>query len=228
MFRRLTAPFLAAAAQNLNAEIAQTGQGVRVGDAEAPLRLVTFSSYTCPHCASFEAQSEAELRYFYVHEGHASLEVRQLIRNPVDLAATLLTQCGPDERFFDNHKAMMATQGSWLATAADLTPAQMNRWNAGGLPARMRAIAGDLGFYEIMERRGYSRVELDRCLSDQAEAMAVAELSSANAAEHAIPGTPSFVMNGSLLEGVHSWDALRPILHAARSTASAPANALVD
>ncbi|KLE32327.1 hypothetical protein AAW01_12095 [Aurantiacibacter gangjinensis] len=219
LFLLPTAP---AMAQNWNAEFADTGQGIRVGDAEAPLQIVSYSSYTCPHCAQFERQSEAELRYFFVHEGFAALEVRHMIRNPVDLAAALLTECGDTDRFFDNHKAIMASQQDWLTTAQGLTHAQIQRWNAGTVPARMRAIASDLGFYDIMEGRGYSRTEMDRCLSDQPKAEAISALSSANLDEYPIQGTPSFVVNGELLEGVHSWEGLRAVLQAIRTGASAP------
>ena len=211
------APVAMATAQNWNAEVENTGQGFRIGDAEAPIQLIEFVSYTCPHCATFEAQAEAELRYVYVHEGYASVEVRHLIRNPVDLAAALLTECGDDSRFFDNHRVMLGGQPEWLATAQSLTPAQMQRWSAGPVPARMRAIASDLGFYEMMERRGYSRSELDQCLSDQPRAEAIAALSASNSAEYSVPGTPSFVVNGQLLDGVHSWPSLRQALQAART-----------
>ena len=34
----------------------------------------------------------------------------------------------------------------------------------------------------------------------------------ADAERYGITGTPSFVMNGALLDGVHNWAALRPVL----------------
>lgn len=223
MMRILAAALLAATvaaapatAQNWNAEIEQTGQGYRLGNPDAPLQLVEFVSYTCPHCATFESEAEAELRYHYVHEGYAAVEVRHMIRNPVDLAAALLTECGDEAKFFDNHRAVLATQDDWIATAQGLSQAQMQRWSSGTLPSRMRAIASDLGFDDLMEGRGYSASEINACLSNEARALAVAETADANVAEYDVPGTPSFVLNGTLLDGVHSWDMLRPLLVSAR------------
>ena len=63
-----------------------------------------------------------------------------------------------------------------------------------------------------MENRGYSRAELDRCLTDEAKANALAEASQADVEKYGLEGTPSFVMNGTLLDGVHNWAALRPVL----------------
>lgn len=209
-------PVAPAMAQNWNAEVVQTQQGYRVGDGEAPLQLVEFVSYTCPHCAHFERDSEAELRYHYVHEGYAAVEVRHMIRNPIDLAAALLTECGDPARFFANHRAVLVTQDDWIATAQSLSQGQMQRWQSGSLAARMKAIASDLEFDELMEQRGLSRSEITACLNDEARAQAIADLSEANVAEYDVPGTPSFVLNGTLLNSVHSWEALRQVLAAAR------------
>ena len=217
-----TAALVAAApvaAQDWNATFAQTeAQGHRVGNPEAPLQLIEYSSYTCPHCAHFERDSEAQLRYFYVHEGHAAVEVRHLIRNPIDVAAALMAECGPDDGFFANHRTFLSRQDDWLAKAQELAPAQQARWSSGTIPARMRAIATDLDFYEIMEPRGLSRSQLDACLGDQARALEIVERSQANAEAMGIQGTPSFVLNGSLLDGVHNWLALSQVLSAARQT----------
>lgn len=208
------------AAQNWNAEYAETGKGHRVGNPDAPLQLIEFVSYTCPHCAHFERDAEAELRYFYVHEGHAAVEVRHTIRNIVDLSAALVTECGPAENFFDNHRIMLHAQDAWLARGRELSDSQMARWQTGNMPSRLRAIADDLEFYELMEPRGYSISQLAACLSDEAKAQALASASQVNGEEFAVPGTPSFVLNGTLLEGVHSWPALQQVLSAARDSAT--------
>jgi predicted DsbA family dithiol-disulfide isomerase len=72
----------------------------------------------------------------------------------------------------------------------------------------LQAIASDLDFYDIMETRGYSRAEMNRCLSDEAKANAMADRSAADAERYGITGTPSFVLDGKLLEGTHDWPTL--------------------
>ncbi len=207
-----------ATAQDWNAQYVATESGHRVGNPEAPLQLIEFISYTCPHCAHFEQEAEAELRYTYVREGHAAREVRPFIRNIVDIAATLVAECGPEENFFANHRVLLHSQDTWLTRAQELSPEQQARWNAGGIPQRLRAIASDLDFYELMEPQGYSVTELDACLSDQARAEAIVAASNANGEQFNVPGTPSFALNGTLLEGVHSWPALQQALSTTRET----------
>lgn len=209
------APLAMAANANWNTTFAATESGHRVGNPDAATQLVTFVSYSCPHCASFEKQADAPLRAGYIHSGKVSVEVRHVIRNPIDLAAALATECGPQDKFFSRHRAMMLSHEIWMPKAQSASAAQQQRWTSGSLPSRMRAIAGDLDFYELMEPRGLSRAELDRCLSDEARAAELAATSQAQSARYSIPGTPSFVIDGELLQGVHTWEALRSALDAA-------------
>ncbi len=203
-----------AVAQNWNTTFAATGVGHRVGNPEAATTLLTFVSYTCPHCAEFEQQSDAALRVGYIHPGKVLVEVRHLIRNPIDLAAALATECGPSPRFFARHRAMMGAHERWMAKARAATPAQQQRWSTGAMDGRMRAIASDLDFYELMEPFGLSIAQLDRCLTDEARARAIAATSQEEGARFGVTGTPSFAVDGALLEGVHTWPALQRVLDA--------------
>lgn len=204
----------AQAVANWNQTYADTGKGHRVGNPDAALKLIEFVSYTCPHCAHYAQGSEATLRLGYVEPGRASVEVRHVIRNQVDLAAALVTECGPSERFFERHRAMLLSHDTWMAKARSATPAQQARWNSGPIGQQMQAIANDLDFHAVMEPEGLGEVEINRCLADTDKARAIYEGSRANSAEFAVPGTPSFVINGMLQQGVHSWESLRPLLDA--------------
>lgn len=183
-----------------------------IGNPKADTRLVEYMSYTCSHCAEFARTGDAAIKLFLVPRGEVSFEIRHMLRDPIDLTAALLTHCGEPAKFPGNHQAIMARHDDWMATARKATQAQRTRWSFGTHSARWRAIASDLGFYEIMEARGYGRAELDRCLSDQGTANTLAETSARDVETLGIPGTPSFVLDGKLLEGVHSWDALKPVL----------------
>ncbi len=214
----VSAPALAQSApQDWNQTYTETGKGHRVGNPDAPVQLIEFVSYTCPHCANYAQASEATLRLGYVGEGKAAVEVRHVIRNQVDLAATLVTECGPASGFFDNHRLMLGSHDAWMAKARATTPAQRARWQTGTMAQQLQAIAHDLDFDEIMEPRGISVADLDRCLADETRAQAILAASEANSTEFAVPGTPSFVVNGALLDGVHSCEALEPRLTAPSS-----------
>ena len=211
----IAAPLAVVAAKDWNAVQSVSPKGHKVGNPDAKAKLIQFVSYTCIHCAHFEQASDAPLRAGFIMEGKTEVEVRHVIRNPIDLAAALSTECGKPTNFFANHRAMMFTHDSWMAKAQAANKAQQNRWFTGTLGSRMQAIAGDLGFYAIMEKRGVDRVALDRCLADEAKARLITANAQANSAEFGYTGTPSFALNGKLLDNVHDWPSLQVALTAA-------------
>jgi protein-disulfide isomerase len=195
-------------------QVTQTASGSHVmGNPAAAQKLTEFISYTCSHCAHFDAEANDPLRLYFVTPGKLSIEVQHLVRDPIDLTVAMLTNCGAPGRFFQNHTAFLRRQDTWLARAQSATPAQQARWSQGDGTTRRRAIAEDFGFYPIMQQRGYDRTSVDRCLADEAVARQLAEQTRA-AIALGVEGTPSFALNGSLLAGTHDWQSLQTQLRA--------------
>lgn len=178
-----------------------------VGNPQAKVKLTEFISYTCPHCAQFHKQSDAALKLGYIQQGKVLVEVRHFVRDPVDLTVALLSNCGAPKQFFGNHNMFLHTQDRWIGVMDKASKGQQSRWTSGALGTRMKAIARDFGFYAMMEQRGYTRTALDRCLADEAKAKQLAAQTKA-ASEAGVEGTPSFMLNGSLLAGTHDWASL--------------------
>lgn len=196
---------------NWGAKITETDGGHMIGNPRAQARLVEYMSYTCSHCATFARTGEGAVKLLYVPTGKVSYEIRHLIRDPIDLTAALAARCGAPQKFFGNHEALIFKHDEWMATARKATQAQQARWNFGTFPARAQAIASDLGFYDIMEGRGYSRAQLDACLTDYAAAQEIANRSNADAKRLAISGTPTFLLGDEKIPA-HNWATLQPYL----------------
>ena len=201
----------AGASGDWGAMVTRADGGHLLGNPQAEARLVEFMSYTCSHCANFANSGEGAIKLLYVPTGKVALEVRHLIRDPIDLTAALAAQCGTPDQFFGNHEAIMLKYPEWMAKARAATQAQTTRWRFGSFASRAQAIASDLDFYEIMEPRGFSRTELDRCLTDDAKANAIAEQSRADIEKYGLRGTPTFLMGDTKLDA-HDWDTLQPHL----------------
>jgi protein-disulfide isomerase len=195
--------------RNWNTVVAVTADGAhRIGNPEAKVKLVEYVSYTCPHCAVFTREADDRIKLGYVMPGNVNLEIRHLIRDPVDLTVVMLANCGPTSKFPLNHTAFMLQQAKWIAPLGNATAAQRARWTSGDGPTRRRAIASDFGLYKVMEGRAYSRTEVDRCLSDEAAATRFAEQSQKDWDRPGIDSTPSFSINGVVMPGTHTWDTL--------------------
>lgn len=193
-----------------NTVVVATNSGHRIGNPDAQHEVTEFVSYTCPHCAHFAREGDPVLKLLYIHSGKLAVEIRHTLRDPLDLTAAMLTHCGPTNRFVLNHSAFMLSQDQWLSVAQRATQAQIARWTVADHASARRAIASDLGFYKIMEGRGYRRTDVDRCLNDENKANALAKASQEDAQRLGIKGTPSFAIDGKLLDNVHSWDVLKP------------------
>lgn len=199
---------------NWNATVTVTPKGTHVlGNPNATVKVTEFVSYTCPHCSTFQKQSEVPMRLAYVPPGKVSIEVRHLLRDPIDLTVAMLTNCGSPEGFFKRHHVFLGGQDKWLVRMGSTSEAQRKRWTTGEMSTRLRAIASDFKFYPIMASFGYSRSAVDRCLSDKDMAEKLTAQTKA-ASELGVTGTPSFAIDGLLLAATHSWSDLEPQIKA--------------
>ncbi|WP_299307920.1 thioredoxin domain-containing protein [uncultured Croceicoccus sp.] len=187
--------------------------GHLIGRADADMRLAEYVSYTCPHCAHFEQEAGDMLKLAYARPGHVGVEIRHLVRDPLDLTVALIANCGKPVNFAANHAVLMKAQPQWLDRIRATTPAQRARYETGTNAARRQALARDAGLYDLMKGRGYTPAALDRCIADDTMAQTLATRTR-QYAEAGVTGTPSFAIDGTLLPGVHDWAALKPVLDA--------------
>ena len=84
-----------------------------IGNPAAATKLVEYASYTCGHCAHFEIEDVPQIKNQFVATGKVSLEMRNLVRDPMDLTAAMLARCGGKGRFFGHiRKAAASWDGS--------------------------------------------------------------------------------------------------------------------
>ncbi len=198
---------------NWQAVIARTERGHLIGNPRAEVRLIEFVSYTCGHCADFTREGEPALDIALLQPGKLAFEVRPVIRNAIDLTVSLLAQCGDPAGFKDRHRMLMMAQDDWLGQITAAPQSQQATWMQGDKASRMNA-ASALGLADMLAERGQSRREIDACVMDDAAAQTLIDNNRADYAEFAVPGTPSFALDGKLLDRVHNWNALYPVLSA--------------
>lgn len=194
-----------------HAEVVQTERGFRIGNPDAEASLIEFISYTCGHCATFAKEGEGALDLALLAPGHANLEIRPVIRNAIDLTVSLLVQCGGADGFKDRHRMYLTQQDKWLEKVRTAPQSQQAVWARGDKASRIAA-AQALDLDDMLADRGKSMMDIRACLSDDQAALALIRNGNADREEFAVPGTPSFALDGELLDEVHSWDALYPVL----------------
>ena len=192
-----------------------TEQGFPVmGNPAAPVKVVEFISFTCPHCADFAQEAKVPLTLGLVRQGKVSLELRPFIRMSLDEIPSLLALCGDKSKYFPNEAALLAAQKTWFRPPAD--PTYQARWQALERdPAAQRKVAArDLGLYKIMLARGYTAKQLDACVTDQKKLDWLNAQTNYAGTTIGVQGTPSFMVNGQL-QDVYAWGPLKPRIEAA-------------
>jgi protein-disulfide isomerase len=183
-----------------------------VGNSKAKVRLTVYSNYTCTDCAKFAVESEGPLRIGMISSGQVALELRPVVKNPVDLVMAMLAECGDEARYFVRHTGFLRRQASWIKPMTTASASQQQRWRYGTLAQRHRAIANDLKLYDLMETMGADRGKTDRCLTDAAMAQRITMASDAALAA-GVTQTPAFAINGALQPGVTTWAKLSPLIN---------------
>ena len=191
--------------------IAKTPEGGFImGNPNAKVKLVEFGSMTCPHCATFEVEGAKPLIDNYVKKGLVSYEFRNFVRDPYDLTASLLARCGGEAGFFGLTRNLYADQADWVGKIQAADPAKMQSVQSMPPAQQFATIADVAGLKQYASMRGVPKAKADQCLADQAAVDQLVQMNSDAVSQFNVPGTPAFVINGALVEGVAGWDALEP------------------
>lgn len=181
-----------------------------IGNPAAPTKLIEYASYTCGHCAHFEADDVPKIKDAFVATGKVSFEIRNLVRDPLDLTAAMLARCGGKGRFFGNHRHLMATQAQW-AQGSKLSKATIAHLEGGKTMLFMLGAYGELGLDTIMAQRGVTAAQGKACLSNKAAFDAVIAMTDEAGEKLKINSTPTLLVNGKIVDG-HDFATLKPHL----------------
>jgi len=194
--------------------------GFVMGNPNAKVKLMEFASMTCPHCGRFDEAAYEPLTQNYVKTGQVSYEFRNFVRDPFDVTASLITRCGGAKTFFPLTNAMYGDQANWIAKIQAATPEQQQALGTLGPDKQFKAIAEMAGFQQWAAMRGIPTAKTDACLTDQKAVDQLVQMNNDAVSQFDIPGTPTFVMNGEVvnMDGVPEakiWPTLESKIKAA-------------
>jgi protein-disulfide isomerase len=165
-----------------------------LGKADAPVTVIEYASFTCPHCANFHNKQFPAIEKEYIATGKARLIFREYPTAPraLSLAASMMARCAPRSRYFAIVKMLFRTQEKW-ATAADPT----------------KALAG-IGWLA-----GMSQATFDACLNNEPVYRGILGRALEGERKDKVEGTPTFLVNGRKIRSGLSLDEFRKVLDAA-------------
>ena len=184
--------------------------GFLMGNPNAKVKLVEFGSMTCHVCAEFEEQGGKALVDDYVKKGLVAWEFRNYIRDPFDMAASLIARCGGEAAFFGLTRTLYHDQSNWIGKAQAAGPAQLQALQGQPAAQQFSTMADLAGLKAFAAQRGVPRAKAEQCLGNQAEIDQLVQMNADASSTYNIPGTPSFLINGTLVDRAHDWKTLEP------------------
>jgi protein-disulfide isomerase len=185
--------------------------GFQMGNPDAAVKLVEYGSLTCPHCREFDETGVQPLIDNYVKSGRVAYEFRNFIRDPFDLAASLITRCNGAKGFFPLTRAIDTDQPPWIAKLQTISPEQQQALTQLGPERQFVEIAKAAGFQQWAAMRGLPSAKSTTCLTDEAEINRLVQMTSDATTEMPkFPGTPTFTINGEMVENAAGWNLLEP------------------
>jgi protein-disulfide isomerase len=179
--------------------------GYRMGNPNAPVKLVEYGSRTCPACGAFAREGFEPLTRL-VETGKVSFEFRDfLIHGAPDVASGVLGRCGGPDTFFPLLEAMYANQAATLDKLQATPPEFQTRLQSQAPPQQVAAWAEQAGYIDFVKQRGIPEAQARQCLADMATTQKLVGVTE-KATE--VTGTPTFLINGEKAENVVGWSQL--------------------
>lgn len=188
--------------------------GFVMGNPDAPVKLLEFGSFTCPHCREF-GEASATDRVAMVDTGKLSFEYRPFVRDPLDMTMALIARCNGPEAFFPLSEQMFAAQNEILTKAQGLGDTLLAGAANKPLGERFAALAGPLGLIDFAKQRGLPEAKAKQCLSDIATVEKLVKQVQTDTEKFKLQGTPTLILNGTEIEGGANWETTRAKLREA-------------
>lgn len=179
-----------------------------MGNPQAKIRVVEYGSYTCSHCRDFSESASPEIRDI-VNSGKMSFEFRNYVRDPMDMATALLARCGGKDIFYPLSEQFFGYQNSLFEKAQAMGDQAYQATMAAPPAERFTRLATAVGLIDYAKQRGIAEDQAKQCLGDTAAAEALAKGVEKANADYKITGTPSFLINGVLVDNATTWPILK-------------------
>lgn len=179
--------FATATAQTTGSDTGDDTDGVKITDmvmgaADAPIEVIEYGSFTCPHCARFHVEVYPLLKANFIETGKIRFIYREVYFDRPGLWAGLIARCGGPERYFGLTELIMQRQSEWSRLE--------------DAPSIISALFG------IGRLAGLDDDTMKACVRDDAMAKALFAYYQETSSEHGITATPSFVINGEKMSNM--------------------------
>jgi len=188
--------------------------GYRMGNPDAPVKLIEYASITCHVCAEFSEAGSEPLQSQYVRSGQVSWEYRPFMLFPSDPAIFMLLRCQGATPFFRLTEQLYAGQEEWAGRLQTLSPERAQQLQSAAPTAQAAGIIAVTELASFFRQRGMPEARINSCLADASQLDRLAEITRAGTELDDVSGTPTFLINGER-QDVTAWPELEQRLRTA-------------
>lgn len=152
------------------------------GDENAPITMIEYASFTCPHCAAFHTDVYPLIKENYIDTGKVRMVIRAVYFDRLGLWADLMARCGGNDRYFGIANMIYENQSTWTQGESAID------------------IVNNL--YAMGRQAGMNDAEMEACMQDNENAQALVAASTRDIDADGIEGTPTFVINGTVIKNM--------------------------
>ena len=146
------------------------------GNPDSAVTVIEYASFTCPHCASFHANTYPQLKANYIDTNKIKFVYRDVYFDRFGLWASMIARCD-DTKFFG---------------VADMLYKRQAEWSRVGDPAEVVAAMRKIGLLA-----GLTNQQMDDCLNNQKMAEALVARFQETSTADEVTSTPTLFVNGT-------------------------------
>lgn len=162
-----------------------------LGDENAPVEIIEFSSLSCPHCKSFHENAYKDIYEQYIKPGKVKLRFSDFPLNRAALNASMVARCVPEPVYFQFVEFLFETQQRWAFSEDPMPYLRQN--------SKLLGLNDDA---------------FETCFNQEGYADAVIEAVRSKSQEYQIGSTPTFVFveSGAKISGAQSFANFKKVI----------------
>lgn len=157
-----------------------------LGNKDAKVTVIEYLSPTCPHCKTFHETVYPQLKAEYIDTNKIQFIPRPFVRNVLDAVVFMLAEAAGEAKYHEVVDTYFKTQDQWVTSQ---TPAD--------------------AMFGIAQQLGFTKETYDAALTNQALFSGLETMRDQASKEFQLAGTPTFYINGKMLTGEASLEALK-------------------
>lgn len=160
-----------------------------LGNKDAPVTILEFSSLGCPHCANFHRETLPLIKKEYIDSGKVRLVFNDFPLGTPALAASMVARCAGPKKFFGFIEIIFSSQSQWARSNNPLE-----------------------GLSKVARFGGMSSADVDACLKYQDLLTHIRQNAQAAMDNHKVNSTPTFVINGEIVSGAQPFENFKKVI----------------